>query len=368
MINITGSALLVSTLLYALFVLYIIRGLLKKATRADRSDQPPVSVVISARNEAANLPALLDDLLAQDYPAERLDIYIANDRSEDETGHILDRYAGQHPHIHPVHIRSITPGMTPKEGAITQCIHQVTSEIILTTDADCRLDSRWVSSAVRHMSDDTAVLVGASSVVGNSWFERYQNLDFLALMSANAGFIQNGIAWSGSGQNLGYRRSGFTALGGFTRKRYGFSGDDAYLVQGIPGILGQGVKFIFDPDHFIRSQPTPDVRAFLRQRMRWSHAGRPSYTLLPMLVLFLSSAFVTNILILVNSLLLAFGALFWSAVLIKLILELIVLSIGARRLHQLNALALYPLWFLLQPVYIPITAIGGLLIKHEWKS
>jgi len=37
-------------------------------------------------------------------------------------------------------------------------------------------------------------------------------------------------------------------------------------------------------------------------------------------------------------------------------------------LHQLNALALYPLWFLLQPVYIPITAIGGLLIKHEWKS
>src|ERR1700679_2343463 len=52
---------------------------------------PSITVVVPARNEAADVRACLPSLLAQDY--ERLKIIAVNDRSDDETGAIMDSLA-----------------------------------------------------------------------------------------------------------------------------------------------------------------------------------------------------------------------------------------------------------------------------------
>ena len=49
-----------------------------------------VSVVIAARNEEKNLPDILRDLIRQEYPIEKLEVIIVNDRSGDSTSEILD--------------------------------------------------------------------------------------------------------------------------------------------------------------------------------------------------------------------------------------------------------------------------------------
>jgi cellulose synthase/poly-beta-1,6-N-acetylglucosamine synthase-like glycosyltransferase len=53
------------------------------------SDTPGISIVIAARNEAARLPARLQNLLALDYPAHRRQIIVASDGSTDDTAERL---------------------------------------------------------------------------------------------------------------------------------------------------------------------------------------------------------------------------------------------------------------------------------------
>src|SRR6476660_9059337 len=63
------------------------------AFRLPQSGLPPrVSVVIAASNEAARLPARIDNLLSLDYPADRRQIIVVSDGSTDETLPVLEKY------------------------------------------------------------------------------------------------------------------------------------------------------------------------------------------------------------------------------------------------------------------------------------
>ena len=97
------------------------------------------------------------------------------------------------------------------------------------------------------------------------------------------------------------------------------------------------------------------------------NAARPSYRTRPMLLIFLLAAFLSNVFLLLNLLMLSFGSWFWTALIIKFLLEGLVMGIGANKFQQMRVLHLFPLWFILQPVYIPVVALGGMLIKHVWK-
>lgn len=100
---------------------------------------PSLTVVVPARNEAANLPAALDALLETDYPLLR--IIAVDDRSEDETGALLDRYWGENalarPHLLDVlHIRELPHGWLGKTHALEVALRQCSSDYVLFTDAD----------------------------------------------------------------------------------------------------------------------------------------------------------------------------------------------------------------------------------------
>lgn len=57
--------------------------------------EPSVSIVVAARNEAAAIEARIANLQSLDYPADRVQIIIVSDGSEDGTDDILRRYEGQ---------------------------------------------------------------------------------------------------------------------------------------------------------------------------------------------------------------------------------------------------------------------------------
>jgi len=99
---------------------------------------PSLTIVVPARNEAAEIEPALRSLLALDYPD--LKIIAVNDRSTDATGDIMNRLAAEPAssgRLRPLHVTELPPRWLGKTHAMWIGARQITSEWILFTDADC---------------------------------------------------------------------------------------------------------------------------------------------------------------------------------------------------------------------------------------
>jgi len=101
------------------------------------TDNPRVSVIVSARNEQENIEHPLEQLLALDY--DNCEIIAVNDRSSDATGEIMDRIAataaGQG-RLKIIHVRELPAGWLGKTHAMWSASEQATGDWLLFTDAD----------------------------------------------------------------------------------------------------------------------------------------------------------------------------------------------------------------------------------------
>lgn len=361
-----ASLLILGAIPYFIFVIIMIIGLGKAKTEIIAGALPPVTVIVAARNEAHNLPDLLGDLLAQNYPGQ-YNCIIADDRSTDDTWSIIHKFSKAHAQFTAIRIMKESTEMTGKKNALTQCIKNTTASMIIETDADCRMGSDWISAMVNEFDDDTGIVVGFSSVRERSVFAIYQALDFLGIMMTNAGMMQHGKAWSGSGQNLAFRRIHFTAIGGFTGDRDQSIGDDFFLVQKIARLPGVGAKFSWNPKGFVTTSPADSMIDFYKQRKRWASDSRGLHRKDPLFFLFLASAFTLNTAILLQLLSLTISPVFFWVLLIKFCLELSILLMGLQKMNRLADVWVFPLWFAAQPIYIPIMGISGLFGKVTWK-
>ena len=80
-----------SAVTYHLILLYLTIGIVRTKTELT-AEQPFVSIIVAAHNEAKNIAVCLDSLLNQDYPEEKMEIIIVDDRSTDDTASIVKEY------------------------------------------------------------------------------------------------------------------------------------------------------------------------------------------------------------------------------------------------------------------------------------
>jgi len=96
---------------------------------------PSITVIVPARNEAADIAATLHSLLVQDYP--NLQIIAVDDRSTDSTGAIIDSIAAQHPdRLRALHVTQLPSGWLGKTHAMALAARQAPTDYLLFTDAD----------------------------------------------------------------------------------------------------------------------------------------------------------------------------------------------------------------------------------------
>jgi glycosyltransferase involved in cell wall biosynthesis len=99
------------------------------------ASSPSITVIVPARNEAADIAATLHSLLAQDYP--NLQIIAVDDRSTDQTGPIIDSIAAQHPEkLRTLHVTELPAGWLGKTHAMALAARQAPTDYLLFTDAD----------------------------------------------------------------------------------------------------------------------------------------------------------------------------------------------------------------------------------------
>jgi cellulose synthase/poly-beta-1,6-N-acetylglucosamine synthase-like glycosyltransferase len=120
---------------------------------------PSVSVVMVVRNEEATLARKLDNLIALEYPADRLEIIVVSDGSSDRTASILSEYARE-----PLGLRQVLPLLKAasqgKAAGLNDAIKKATGEILLFTDARQQIEPGALRMLVENLSDPA---VGAAS-------------------------------------------------------------------------------------------------------------------------------------------------------------------------------------------------------------
>jgi cellulose synthase/poly-beta-1,6-N-acetylglucosamine synthase-like glycosyltransferase len=119
--------------------------------------KPYLSVIIPCRNEAEFLGAALDSVLASDYPAERLEVLVADGMSTDGTRDLLDEYARRHSQIRRVdNPARVTP------AGLNRAIEASRGDVIVRLDAHATIAADYLSRAVAHLEERGADNVGGA--------------------------------------------------------------------------------------------------------------------------------------------------------------------------------------------------------------
>lgn len=200
------------------------RGLLPRLAPASAlasGEAPRVTVIVPARDEAANIERCLRSLLAQDYPADRLSVIVVDDHSTDDTAAIVQAIAAGHPQLSLLASPPLPPRWTGKSHACWIGARGAApdSELLCFIDADVWAAGALMSSAVRAaLAQKLDLLSIAPRQVLQSFAERLVLPCGLILLS----FIQNlhelqarsSSSVTATGQFMLIRRDAYEAAGG----------------------------------------------------------------------------------------------------------------------------------------------------------
>ena len=118
-------------------------------TEPNNDVSPFVSIILPVRNEARFLNRSLGSVLSQDYPADRMEVIVADGLSTDETRVIIESLQHRHPQLRLVD----NPGLIVSTG-LNAAILQARGEIIIRIDGHCEIERDYVRCCVRHLVED----------------------------------------------------------------------------------------------------------------------------------------------------------------------------------------------------------------------
>jgi cellulose synthase/poly-beta-1,6-N-acetylglucosamine synthase-like glycosyltransferase len=229
-----------------------------------------VTVMIAARNEQERIRYTIDDILSQDYPKHLTEIIIVDDHSTDRTAEIISGYADMG--IKLLQLNEDKPLNSYKKKAIAKAIDLSNGRLMVATDADCRMGTKWLSAIVSYFETSGSVMI--SSPVAyfeeRSLFEYMQTLEFSYLIGIGAAFIGNGRASTCNGANLAYRKDVFYEVGGFKGIDDLASGDDELLLQKVAERYPGRIGFLKSKEAIVYTHAKHTLAEFLQQRRRWA--------------------------------------------------------------------------------------------------
>jgi len=338
---------------------------------SDVEPKPHVSVLISARNESTGIRATLDSVLAQDYAGE-WDVWVADDRSTDDTPEILSEYAKRNPKLHIITIRDIPEGVSPKKHALSQLIDACDGDILCLTDADCLVKPSWVAGIVAEFEPGIELVAGHSyipTVPGkSSILICMQAVETLIYRVAGTAGLAMHLPLTSTGNNLAYRKSFFKSVHGFDNVIKIQSGDDDLLMQKLAADRPWAMRYCIAESTFVTTNGKETLKELWEQRKRW--ASKTIYYT-PKIVFVLSMVFLFLAMQCVVAVLAPFSFKILVAALVafvaKCVGDLVLILRGLRIFRQEHLIK----WCIpVEIIHAPFTVLAvlfGLFGRFKWK-
>jgi len=123
-------------------------------------NQPPVSILITAHDNLAELERNLPMFLRQQYAAD-YQVIVVCQSTDGETQDFLKRTAAENPHLYYTYIPESSRYMSRKKLQITLGVKAAKHEWIILTEPNCRPSSdKWLQTMARQCQDPNHLVLG----------------------------------------------------------------------------------------------------------------------------------------------------------------------------------------------------------------
>jgi glycosyltransferase involved in cell wall biosynthesis len=218
-----------------------------------REELPTVTAVVAAHDEETVIERRLDNLLEQDYPADRVEIVVASDASTDRTDSLVEEISGREPRV-----RLLRCERGGKVAAQNRAVRETSGEILAFTDAATEWAPDALRKLVRSFADPEVAYVTGGHVYraadgtnreGTYW--KYEH--WLRQNESRLGSITGGI-----GPIYAVRREDYVEVD----PRFGHDLAFPYLM------VQRGKRAVYDPEALAYEKPSRDLEDEYRRKVR----------------------------------------------------------------------------------------------------
>lgn len=232
------------------------------------ADLPRVTVQLPIFNEQYVVERLLDAVCRLDYPADKLDVQVLDDSTDETIGvasRLVDRYAAQGFPI-TYHHRSNREGF--KAGALAAGLNPAKGEFVAIFDADFVPPENFLMRTIHHFTDPSV------GMVQTRWAHINRNYSFLTQVEAilldghfvleHSGRARSGVFFNFNGTAGVWRRRAIDEAGGWQHDTLTEDTDLSYRAQ------LKGWKFVYLQDVECPAELPVEMTAFKTQQARWA--------------------------------------------------------------------------------------------------
>ncbi|MSO43267.1 MAG: glycosyltransferase [Candidatus Planktophila sp.] len=205
--------------------------------RTDSKIEDSVSVIVAMRNEAENVAALVQSLLAQSSLTD-VEFIFLDDNSEDNTLELLRLAASGQPHVRVIQGAPLPSGWIGKTWALHQLFKASRGEIIVSIDADVRITPDAISKSITLMRSKTLDFISPyprqiATTLGERLIQPLLQWSWMTTLllrvAERASFSSMAVA---NGQFFLVRRAALTASGGYESVKAAIL-DDVFLARAL---------------------------------------------------------------------------------------------------------------------------------------
>ena len=257
-------------LYYGLFYFRIGRwhrkGIVAEGGAVSNTALPPISVVLTARNDAAWLKENLVYLLEQDYPD--FEVVVVDYLSHDDTHFVLKLLKDYYPHLKVVPFKEDVNLFQGKKYPLSSGIKSAKNDILMLADPDCTPKNlQWLRGMVKgYANKETQIVLGFCGLKRTkTLLGVLQQYDNLAYSSHYLGCALMGHPYTASGRNLSYRRNFFFKQGAFIR-HYSVAGgsDDLFVYH---NANNKNTAVCIDSDACLSTEPKKSFKQWHHVRL-----------------------------------------------------------------------------------------------------
>ncbi len=223
---------------------------------------PSVSFLVPCWNEESTIIATVESVLSVNYPKDKLQVFVIDDGSTDHTWSKAQKFA-KHPQV--TLLKKENGG---KHEALNHALKQVTSDLVISFDADTKIASDSLLYAVQYFIKDKelmalggAVLIESPRTIAQmAQSVEYQMFSYTKRM---LGFVGGVLVVPGAFSV--FRREIFDKIGGYSR---GHNLEDLELTF---RIHDHGYKVNHCHTAIVTTKGPASIRALFKQRLRWGY-------------------------------------------------------------------------------------------------